>query len=132
MGTGQPGEGTGGFSFSERLDGRILERKNLAEYPAVKDRPAFRHDDLTIIHRDDGKPAEAEYYDSEGHIIHYEISGDSDAVVFLSTYTEGAPQYRLTYSRKSADSLGIVFEISSPDKPHQFVQYIKAGAVRTR
>ena len=40
-GGGGPGQGTGEFSFHKDLDGKVVVRKNYAEYPATKDRPAF-------------------------------------------------------------------------------------------
>jgi hypothetical protein len=36
-GSGAPGQGTGGFSFLPNLRGRVLVRKNFAEYPSTKD-----------------------------------------------------------------------------------------------
>jgi hypothetical protein len=51
VGSGQPGQGAGKFSFKPDLQRRVLVRTNYAEYPATKDRPAFRHDDLMIVYR---------------------------------------------------------------------------------
>src|SRR5689334_13849574 len=60
-GGGGPGEGTGGFSFQYELDGKVLVRKNRAEYPKTKDRPAASHEDLMIIyHESPGGPFRAE------------------------------------------------------------------------
>src|SRR5208282_1325944 len=47
-GTGEPGQGEGGFSFLPDQGGRILMRKNYANYPATKDKAAYSHTDLTI------------------------------------------------------------------------------------
>jgi len=49
-GNGAPGQSAGGFSFQPDLQRQILVRKSRAEYPATKDRPAFAHDDLTIVY----------------------------------------------------------------------------------
>ena len=38
-GGGQPGQGTGAFSFSPELQGKILVRKSFAEYPAANGSP---------------------------------------------------------------------------------------------
>jgi hypothetical protein len=54
-GGGMPGQGGGGFSFLPDQDGRILIRKNYANYPATKDKPAYSHTDLTIICEDSGE-----------------------------------------------------------------------------
>src|ERR1700733_8662353 len=51
-GGGAPGHGEGGFSFRRDQDGRILIRKNYANYPATKDQPAHSHTDLMIIYQD--------------------------------------------------------------------------------
>jgi hypothetical protein len=52
-GGGQPGQGVGAFSFSPDLQGKILVRKSFAKYPPAEGRPASRHDDLTIVYRDE-------------------------------------------------------------------------------
>jgi len=51
-GGGDPGQGTGWFSFLPDLQGKILVRKNHADYPASADWPAFAHDDLLIVYKD--------------------------------------------------------------------------------
>ena len=131
-GSGAPGEGTGGFTFQFDLQNRVLLRKNYAEYPATKDRPAFRHDDLMVVYQTDDGSTRADYYDNEGHVIHYdtEISADSSSIMFISGITPGSPRYRLTYSKELNGSLGIRFEVAPPDKPGEFVKYIDATAER--
>src|SRR5580658_1302996 len=51
-GSGEPGNGTGGFTFLPDLQGKVLIRRNTSSYPATKDRPAFTHEDLMVISRD--------------------------------------------------------------------------------
>ena len=46
-GGGEPGQGSGSFSFTPDLQGKILVRKNVAEYPPSKEKPAYKHDDLS-------------------------------------------------------------------------------------
>src|SRR5262249_3280795 len=120
-GTGAPGEGEGQFSFEWDLSRNVLVRKNFAEYPATKDRPASRHDDLMVAFVEDGK-LKADYFDSEGHIIHYgvTISPDGKVVEFLSEPLPSAPRYRLIYTLTGADSMKLKFEIANPDKPQTF------------
>jgi hypothetical protein len=48
-GTGATGEAVGAFSFSFELDEKILLRRNRADYPATKDKPAYSHTDLMVI-----------------------------------------------------------------------------------
>jgi hypothetical protein len=65
------GRGSGAFSFQLDVNGKVLLRRNHAEYPASKDKPAIRHDDLMMIYLEaDDKAPEAVYADSEGHVIH--------------------------------------------------------------
>ncbi len=133
-GTGSPGEGTGGFTFALDLGKRILVRKNFAEYPATKERPAFRHDDLMIVYQDPGNRTRAEYFDNEGHVIRYVVgfSADSTSVVFVSEATSTEPRYRLTNTKEGDDKISIRFEIAPPGKPDAFRQYIKASARRKK
>src|SRR5215831_15663978 len=72
-GTGSPGEGLGESTFEWDLGRNVLIRKNFAEYAATKDRPASRHDDLMIVFTE-GDKLRADYFDSEGHRIHYSVS----------------------------------------------------------
>jgi hypothetical protein len=127
-GSGKPGQGSGGFTFTADLQGKVLVRKNYAEYPATKERPAFRHDDLMIVYRDDtGKQFHAIYFDSENHTISYGIKAiDSNTVEFLSEASPATPRYRLTYHKTSSDTLSIKFEIAPAGKPDSFATYIEA------
>lgn len=127
-GGGWPGQGSGGFSFLPDQDGKILIRKNRADYPATKDRPASSHADLMIVYKEDGESKlRAIYFDTEDHVIHYTVvpSPDGASVQFLSR------NYRLTYRKTAADTVAIKFEISPPDKPDAFQTYIEASARRT-
>jgi hypothetical protein len=132
-GSGQPGQGSGGFSFLPDLEKNVLVRKNRADYPATKDRLAFSHTDLMIVYREPGAiKLRAIYFDSEGHVIHYTVdpSADGDAVQFLSDASNTNPRYRLTYTKTGADAVGIQFEIAVPGKPDSFSTYIQATARR--
>jgi hypothetical protein len=130
-GTGMPGEGTGGFTFILDLQNTILVRKNYANYPATKERPAFRHDDLMIVYQEEGK-TKATYYDNEQHVINYSVtvSSDSNAVTFVSDPSPSAPRFRLTNKKAGTDKISIVFEIAPPGKPDAFSRYIDAKARR--
>lgn len=132
-GSGDPGQGTGGFSFSFDLQKTILVRKNYADYPATKDRPAFSHNDLMIIYGEVDK-FRAVYFDNEQHVINYtlSISKDFSAIIFVSDITPGAPRFRLTNAKQGTDSMKITFEIAPPGKPESFNRYIDAVAHRTK
>jgi len=126
-GGGGPGQGSGSFSFLPDQDGKILVRKNRADYPASKDRPAFSHTDLMIVYKEQGEAKlSAIYFDIEDHVIHYTVepSNDGNSVRFVSD------NFRLTYRKTGPDSLALKFEIAPPGKPGAFTTYIDAAAHR--
>ncbi len=132
-GGGKPGQGTGTFSFSLDLQGKILLRKNRSDYSATKDHPAYSHQDLMVIYRQpDGADTRAIYFDSEGHVIHYraEFSEDKKALTFLSDAEASAPRFRLTYTKGRDQALTIRFEIAPPGKPDSFSTYVEGIARR--
>ncbi len=130
-GTGAPGQGNGGFSFAFDLQGAILVRKNYSEFPATEKSPAYRHDDLMVMYPDGGSWS-AEYYDNEGHVIHYAITfnQDSTKVIFTSKYQKNTPSFRLTYTKQDQNHVNILFEFAAPSEELQFKPYIEAVAVR--
>jgi hypothetical protein len=122
-----PGQGSGGFSFLPDQDGKILIRKNRADYPAGKDRPAFSHTDLMIVYKESAEAKlRAIYFDMEDHVIHYTVepSADGNSVRFVSE------NFRLTYRKAGPDSLALKFEIAPPGKPGAYATYIDATAHR--
>lgn len=130
--SGVPGQASkGSFTFAPDLGGKVLIRKNHAEYPAASGRPAFTHVDLMIVYRD-GNTTKAFYTDSEGHVIHYgvTVSPDKKQIIFLTE--AGAPgfQYRLTYEDLQSGNVKVLFEIAPPDKPGQFAKYVEATVRR--
>lgn len=131
-GTGEPGQGAGEFSFSFDLQGKVLVRKNFAEYPATSEHPAFRHDDIMIIYKEADKPIRAIYFDNEGHVINYtvNISDDRLSLIFLSDYISSSPRFRLTYTKINDASLNIKFEIAPAGKSDDFTVYIEAAVYK--
>jgi hypothetical protein len=136
-GGGGPGQGSGWFSFSPDLQQMVLVRRNHSDYPAAEGRPAFSHDDLMVIYpQGEGRPLQAIYFDSENHVIRYQVrleaagSPGRQAAVFLSDAAPAAPRFRLTYQMTGPDTLDLRFEIAPPDKPDAFAQYISASARR--
>jgi hypothetical protein len=132
-GTGAPGEGSGGFSFSYDLQNTVLVRKNFANYPATKGRPAFTHDDVMIVYQEAGK-IRAVYFDNEQHVINYSVTvaADSNSIVFVSDAVPSTPRFRLTNTKSGTDKIAITFEISPPGKPEDFARYIEASARRKK
>lgn len=130
-GGGQPGQAAGLASFTPELQGKILVRRSYAEYPASKDKPAYRHDDLLIIYEDAAtKSKRAIYFDNEGHVINYTVatSADGCTISLLSAPEESAPGYRLTYLEKSANQLDGKFEVAAPGK--EFATYLQWSSRR--
>jgi hypothetical protein len=127
-----PGQGVSQFSFLPDLQGKIMVRKNHAEYPATKDRPAAVHDDLLIVYGDTDADRKAIYFDNEGHVIEYavSVSADRKTIVFVSPAAAGAPRYRLSYFEQDRGRLRITFEIAPPGKPEAFAPYLEGFARR--
>jgi hypothetical protein len=91
-GGGEPGKGSGKFSFRPELNEQVAVRRNLADVAGGQ-----RHEDLLVVYAD--APDEAlrgMYFDSEGHVIRYRVTTpEPGRAVFLS---EGeGPRYRLSY-----------------------------------
>lgn len=133
-GTGAPGQATGSFSFEPDVQGRVLVRKSRAAYPATKDRPAVTHDDLMVVYRELDEHAEgalrAIYFDSEQHVIRYDVSMFGDRIVFTSEPGSSRTQYRFTYERERPDALHMKFEVAVPGKA--FTTYVEGTAKRMR
>lgn len=128
--SGERAGGTGSFSFTPDLQGRVLVRKSFAEYPAQPGKAAYRHDDLMIIYRQgDSGPLRAMFFDNEGHTIAYSVTTSEGKAVFLSEDSPG-PHFRLTYSRSDPDHVKLKFEIAPPGK--EFSTYIEAGVHREK
>ncbi len=127
-GSGQPGNGGGGFSLVPDLEGKALLRRNVSDYPAANGRPATHHEDLMILFREPATEAiRASYFDNEGHVIQYSVSGAPDRAIFLSDGTGKDTRYRLTYLRQEDGSVKITFEVSQPGR--EFAVYT-VGIVR--
>jgi THAP4-like, heme-binding beta-barrel domain len=130
-GSGKPGEGAGEFSLKLDLDGKILVRRNhnqLAPKPGEKS--GATHDDLMIIYPQPGKDLfRADYFDNEGHVIHYTVSCADRKAVFQSDAAANAPRFRLTYELKAKGWLMIEFAIAAPGK--EFQTYV-SGTMKKR
>jgi hypothetical protein len=131
-GGGTPGQGTGAFTFTNDLQNSIIIRRNYAEYPASADKPAYRHDDLTIIYQTPDDTIRAQYFDNERHVINYIVNADTlkKSATFISAVMPSSPRYRLTYSIAKTDTASIKFEIAPPGQPEAFSTFIEAAAHR--
>lgn len=128
-GGGDPGAGTGAFSFTSAVQGKILIRKSFAAYPASNGKPVYRHDDFMVVYRDEAsRQLRASYFDNEDHVIQYAVEGSDRGVVFVSDPSANAPRFRFTYTSTGKDQLSLKFEIAPPGK--DFAPYITATAHR--
>jgi hypothetical protein len=112
-GSSEVGKGSGYASFERDLQGKVVVRRNHAEYPGSEGKPAYVHDDLMVIYADTAAQAVRAFYtDNEGHVIHYtvSISADGNAVTFLGDAEPGAPRYRLGYVRIGINKMSILLE----------------------
>jgi hypothetical protein len=134
-GGGAPGQGMGAYSFLPELDGKILVRRNVADYPAANGNPPVHHEDVMTIYLETaGKPPEAIYFDSEGHVIRYSVEVDAGgkSVRFISPAQPGQPRYRLTYRETGRDQVAGQFEVAPPGKPEAFNKYMEWTARRKK
>ena len=123
--TGEHGAGSGGTTFARSLQGRVIVRTNYADYPASAERPATRHDDLMVIYAPAGGALEADYYDNEGHKIHYTLSApDANHLVFLGDAPVAGPRFRLSYARRDEKTVDGLFEMTAPGHPEAFQKYL--------
>ena len=129
-GSGSPGQGNGAFSFTPDLQNKILVRKSFAEYPPGNGKPAYRHDDLMIVYRDESHDFRAIYFDSEDHTIQYSVKPTTVGVVFESAPSQSAPRYRMTYTATGTSGARFKFEIAPPGK--DFTTYIEASLHREK
>jgi hypothetical protein len=125
-GSGQPGQGTGKFSFTPDLQGKVLIRKSYAEYPAAQGRPASRHDDLMVVYREESSGWRAMYFDNEGHVISYTVISSGAGAVFTSDGPASGTRYRLTYMPEGKEEVRLRFEIAPPGK--EFATYLESSA----
>jgi hypothetical protein len=115
----QMGAGQGAFSFQAELNQKIIVRHNSASYDS-----GVKHDDLMIIYLDaPDSPPRAIYFDTEGHVIRYNLSFPSaNRAVFESEASQPGPRYRLTYWLEGA-ALNGTFDIAA--QPGDYKNYMK-------
>jgi hypothetical protein len=128
-GNGQPGQGTGSFTFATDLDSHIIVRKSHTEFPATSSRKAFVHDDLLIVDAETpGDPVSAIYFDNEGHTLRYTIAYSDKSITLTSEKVTGMPVFRLIYTQTGENNVGVSFEISK-DGTH-FMPYMQGKSTR--
>jgi hypothetical protein len=91
-GSGQPGAGSGKFSFQPDLDRHVIVRRSFNQLASGP-----RHEDLLVIYADapDGD-LRGMYFDSEGHVIRYKVTTPAEGRAIFESDGAG-PAYRLSY-----------------------------------
>jgi len=128
-GSGAPGHGTGWFSFTQELGGKVIVRKGRSDYPGTKERPGLVHEDLMIVYLDEThRPDRAIYFDNEGHTINYSIAYSDSTIVFTSAKISGTPVFRLSYRPIDLKTVEVRFEMSQDGE--KFVTYVEGKSVK--
>lgn len=116
---------SGTYSFQPELRNHILARHSTSA--GCKGPTDFdcEHGDLLYVYQNaPGRPYQAIYFDSEGHVIHYEVSFPTPSTaVFLSAPSQQAPQFRLSYELKGSAMLG-KFQMRMPGQT-EFRSYLE-------
>lgn len=113
------GTGQGAFSFEPELKQKIIVRHNHAGYNS-----GVEHDDLMVIYLDTPSDTpRAIYFDTEGHVIRYNLGFPSaNRVVFETDGTQPGPKYRLTYWMEG-ESLNGRFEIAAASEYKTYLSW---------
>ena len=132
-GGGEPGEvSASGATFRYELKEHVLVRRSFTAFKAKAGRPAFQHDDLTVIYPGMGGAApRAVYFDDEGHSIDYAVTASADGKrIECSSAAGGMPKFRLTYEFTTPDDLKIQFAIAPPGT-EKFTTHVEGTLHRT-
>jgi hypothetical protein len=119
----------GHFEFTSDVQGKVMIRRNHADYPAAKPQPAVNHDDLMVFYRDGD--VRATYVDSEGHVIRYTMEAKAPgAVTFVSETVPNTPWFRLSYKKLPDGRLSGKLELAQPGTAKEFKTYLEWTAKR--
>ncbi len=107
--------GSGTYTFQLELQSHILARH--ARTAGCQGPADFNcdHADLLYIYPSGAAPSyKAIYFDSEGHVIHYQVTiAQPNQAVFDSDPSAPGPQFRLTYDLKESTMAG-KFQLRMP------------------
>jgi hypothetical protein len=89
------------------------------------------HDDLMVIYAVDGV-AQAHFYDSEGHLIHYTVTFPApNQALFMGDVAASAPRFRLSYKLRADGAVEGEFAGAAPGQPEAFKPYLAWEMKRT-
>lgn len=77
---------------------------------------------ILVIYQRLEKRTRAEYFDNEGHVIHYSVSFSEDkkTITLVSDVISSALRFRFIYRELKDDLLSLEFDIAAPGKPGSF------------
>jgi hypothetical protein len=126
VGGSAPGTIAGSTSFEQQLNNKIVVRSVNVNLPPTKDRAAASHRDLMIIYATPDRHLRADYFDSDGKVIHYMVEPIDGGVVFTSEPSPGIERSRLTYRLAYAGIVSGEQEVAAPGEPEEtFKSYDK-------
>lgn len=100
---------SGSYTFQLELDKHILARHSTTD-PGCKGPVTFdcAHGDLFYVYEEaPGTPLKAIYFDSEGHVLHYDVTTpDAMTAVFVTDPARPGPQFKLVYALKAGVMTG--------------------------
>lgn len=117
--------GSGTYTFQMELGNHVLARHSAGEHCKGPADFNCKHDDLLYVYQDaPGQSFKAIYFDSEGHVIHYDVSTPSATSVLLtSDPSRAGPQFRLSYELHDSKMSG-KFQIRAPGQA-DFKSYLE-------
>jgi hypothetical protein len=132
-GNGQPGQGgSGDTSFRLEVQGNVMVRRNHADFPASRNRPAISYDDLMVIYASSGAaPMRAMLWDSQSHMVRYDVQVVKPGTVEFTSDLEPQGRFRMTYTQDGPDRLNLQFDTAPHSQPDEFTNYVQAVLVRT-
>ena len=116
----------GRYTFDRELNGHVLARHATSD-PGCKAPTSFdcSHSDLLYVFQDaPGSALKADYFDSEGHVIHYDVTTPTPtSVVFLSAPGPG-PQFKLSYELTGKVMAGkFQMHMPGPGEWHTYLEW---------
>jgi hypothetical protein len=118
----------GTYTFQYDLDGNVITRTSSTD--ACKGPSNFdcqHHDTLTIYRDTADTTPHALYADSEGHVIHYDVSAPAPNTVILLSNSPG-PKFRLVYHLEGETMSG-KFQFA-PSGSSEFKSYLEWSGKR--
>jgi hypothetical protein len=117
--------GSGAYTFGLELKKHILARHSGAAYCKGSVDFDCNHADLLYVFQEAaGQSYKAIYFDSEGHVIHYDVSTPGpNRVIFVSNASLPGPQFRLSYALDGSVMTG-KFQMRMPGQT-EFTSYLE-------